>query len=192
MSDFFKSFKTSKPAFLQLVEGEHVVRLSHIELLNSFQQYNGQPKDELPEWANATPQLAVTVVSAEDGKSGGLTHRFNGCGYRKFDDLSDKEIKSGKYEDIGGYACYTDQDGDRVREEDAEKTAACESIINQFANALGIVEGSDLMESLEQANMEQVKFRITVVNDEYQGKDQLRLTRPRAVKADVVADSFED
>jgi hypothetical protein len=190
--DFFKSFKVSKPEFALLAEGEHIVRLLRIEPLNSFQQYNGQPKDELPEWANATPQLAATVVAAEEGKNGGLTHRFNGCGYRKYDELSEKEIKSGKYENIEGYACHKDADGDIVREEDPDRTQSCANIINQFAAAMRIEEGEELMPALEKAIQDQVLFRVTVINDPYDGKDQLRLTRYRSVSAVAVEDDFED
>lgn len=190
--DFFKQFKVSKPEFQLLPEGEHVVRLLRVEPLNSFQQYNGSPKDELPDWANATPQLAVTVVASEEGKNGGMTHRFNGCGYRKYADLSEKEIKDGKYENIGGYACYKDKDDDIVREESEENTNSCSNIINQFASALQIEEGNELMPALEEAIQNQVAFRVTVTNEPYDGKDQLRLTRFRSVATVAVEDKFQD
>lgn len=192
MSDFFKKFKVRKPEFALLAVGEQIVRLLRIEEMNSFQQYNGQPKDELPEWQNATPQLAVTVVAAEEGKNGGLTHRFNGCGFDKYDELTEKQIKSGKYVNVGGYACYKDGDGDLVRQESEENTKACENIMNQFAAALQIEEDSDLYEGLEQAIADQTPFRVTVTNDPYDGKDQLRLNRFRSVAKVAVADDFED
>jgi hypothetical protein len=189
MSDYFKSFKVAKPEFQLLKEGEHVVRLLRVEVLNSFQQFNGATKDELPPWKNATPQLAITVVAAEEGKSGGMTHRINGCGYRKYDDLSAKEIKSGKYEDINGYACYKDEDDDVVREEDEERTQSCANIINQIANAMKIKEGTPLLAGLEEAIADQTNFKVTVVNEPYDGKDQFRLTKFRAI-ATVAADAI--
>jgi len=189
----FTSYKVAKPEFQSLVEGEQIVRLLRVEALNSFQQYNGEAKDSLPEWANATPQLAITVVAAEDGKNGGLTHRFNGCGYRKYSELSEKELKSGKYENISGYACYKDDDGDLVREEDAIRTKSCENIVNQFAAALHIKEGADLMDALQEAIQDQVRFRATVVNEPYEGKDQMRISRFKAVASTVTAEAeFED
>ena len=171
------------------------MRIIRATVLNSLQQYNGQPKDELPAWANATPQLAITVVAAEDGKSGGLTHRFNGCGYRKYDELSEKELKSGNYEAIEGYACYKDKEGDIVREESEDNTKACENILNQFAMAMQIPEGSDLMESIEEAIQNKTTVRATVVNEPYLEKDQFRLNRFRAMTGEAVAatdDKFED
>jgi len=191
--DFFKDFKVAKPEFQLLPEGEQVVRLLRVELLNSFQQYNGTAKDELPQWENATPQLAVTVVASEEGKNGGMTHRFNGCGYRKYDELTKAEKDSGKYEDIDGYACYTDDEGDMIREEDPDRTEKCANIINQFASALQIEEGEDLMPALNRAIEDQVAFRVTVVNEPYEGKDQFRLTRFRAL-ATVTAggEDFDD
>ena len=192
MSDFFKKFKVSRPEFALLPVGEQIVRLLRTEEMNSFQQYNGTPKDELPEWQNATPQLAVTVVAAEEGKNGGLTHRFNGCGYVKHDELSDKEIKSGNYVNVDGYACYKDDDKDLVRKESDERTQACANIMNQFAAALQVEEETDLLEGLNQAITEQTPFRVTVTNDPYDGKDQLRLSRFRSIAKVAVGDDFDD
>lgn len=192
MSDFFKKFKVAKPEFALLAVGEQIVRLLRIEEMNSFQQYNGTPKDELPEWQNATPQLAVTVVAAEEGKNGGLTHRFNGCGFEKYDDLTDKQIKSGKYVNVGGYACYKDGDDDLVRLESEENTKACANIMNQFAAALQIEEEMELIEGLQQAIADQIPFRVTVTNEPHNGKDQLRLNRFRSIIKVAVADDFED
>lgn len=190
--DFFKSLKVTKPEFQLLAEGEHVVRLLRIETMTSFLQYNGQPKDELPEWQNATPQLACTVVAAEEGKSGGMTHRLNGAGYAKYDELSEKEIKSGKYEDVKGYACYKDNEGDLVRLESDERTDACKNIMMQFAAALQLEEGTNVIESLQEAIQAQTTFRVTVVNDPYEGKDQYRLSRFRSLAVVTAKDDFED
>lgn len=191
MSNFFKSFKTEKPAFQSLTEGSHLVRISRVELITSFQKYDGSPKEKLPEWQNATPQLAVTVIAAEDGKSGAMTHRFNGCGFIKYDDLTTKQVKSGKFEEINGYACYVDKDNDTIRLESEEKTIACQNILNQFAAALQIKEGSDLMEALAVVIAEQTTFRADVTKEDYEGKDQYRLAKFKAVTT-VKAQQFED
>ncbi len=194
MKDFFRTFKVSKPEFVTLKEGEQVVRIIRAEVLTSFQNYNGSPKEDSKEWANATPQLAITVVAAEDGKSGGLTHRFNGCGYRKYNELSEKELASGKYEDIEGYACYKDKEGDVVREESDDNTKACENILNQFAMAMQFPEGSDLMDSIEEAIQAKAAVKVTVINEPYNEKDQFSLSRFKAVGELVQAgdDKFED
>ena len=121
-----------------------------------------------------------------------MTHRFNGCGYRKYEDLSKEELDSGKYENIDGYACYKDNEGDIVREESEENTQACANIINQFASALQIEEGTELMPALEEAIASQKTFRVTVKNEPYDGKDQLRLARFRSLATVAVSDEFED
>ena len=192
MKDYFSDFKVEKPEFQLLAEGEQLVRVIRRAVLNSFQQYSGQPKDELPEWQNATPQLVITVVAAEEGKNGGLTHRFNGCGYRKYDELSEKEMKSDKYENVEGYACYKDKDGDLVRETDKDRTKACSNILNQFAASLQIKEGEELMTGVDQAILDKTLFRVTVTNEVYDNKDQFRLSRFRAMAAVAVNDGFED
>jgi len=194
MKDFFRSFKVSKPEFVTLKEGEQVVRIIRAQVLTSFQNYDGSPKEESKEWTNPIPQLAITVVAAEDGKSGGLTHRFNGEGCRKYNELSEKELASGKYEDIEGYACYKDKDGDVVREESDDNTKACENIINQFAMAMQFEEGADLMNSIEEAIQTKATMQVTVINEPYNDKDQFSLSRFRAVVGELVEadDKFED
>jgi hypothetical protein len=190
--DFFKDFKVSKPEFNLLPAGEHVVRMIRAEEVTSFQQFNGDEKIKLPDWKDATPQLAVTVVAAEEGKSGGLTHRFNGRGYVKMSELSKEQRESGTYEDHEGYACSLNDDGLLVREVSEQHTKECANIINQFAGALGIKENTKLGKGIAQAIADQVKFRVTVVNKPHNGKDQLRLERFKAITAVTVKADFED
>jgi hypothetical protein len=189
--DFFKKFKVEKPTFQLLPEGEHLVRLTSVSAITSFDQYNGEKKDKMPEWGNATPQLAITVVSAEDGKSGGITHRLNGCGYVKFDDLSEKEIKSGKYESIEGFACK-EVAGVIVRIESEKNTQACANIINGFAASLKIPEGENLMDGIKKAIAEKTAFMVTVSIEDYDGKDQYRISKFKAAEAVAEVKEFEE
>jgi len=192
MNDHWESFKTSKPEFNLLSEGEHNLRVIRYENVNSFLQYNGNPKDELPAYRNPCPQLAITVVAADEGKSGGLTFRMNRIGFVKYDELTEKQIKSGKYENVAGWACLKDSDDDLVREEDADKTKACENIINQFAAALAIPEGSNLLEAMDASIESKAVFRGTVTNEPYEGRDQLRLGRFRSAVAVAAEADFEE
>jgi len=190
MKNEWSSFKTSKPEFNLLSEGEHMLRIIRYEQLNSFQQYNGSAKENLPAYANACPQLAITVVAAEEGKSGGLTFRLNRVGFVKMSELPDKEQK--KYEDIDGWACKKDEDGDLVRIVDPEKVKSCENIANQFAAALQVPEGSDFIEALDSAIEEKTVFRGTVSIEDWDGSDQHRLGRFRAVSKVAVEADFEE
>jgi hypothetical protein len=189
--EFFKNFKVSKPEFNLLPLGTHAVRLIRYEEVNSFQQYNGDEKLKLPAWKDATPQLAITVVAAGDGKSGGMTHRFNGRGYVKMNELTDKQRKSGKYEDQQGYACSLNDDNLLVREVSEQHTKECANIINQFAGALGVKEGSKLGNALDKAIEAKIKFSVTVVNEPYEGADQFRLAKFKPATVAVAAD-FEE
>ena len=179
--DFFKSMQVERPEFNLLPVGEHVVRLIRAEETDSFSQFNGEQKKKDFGWKDRTPQLAITVVAAEEGKSGGMTHRLNGLGYVKYNDLSDAQKESGEYEDIGGYACSANEDGQLVREISPEHTKQCKNILNQFAASIGAQAGDSLGDVLTRAIANQTKFRVTVFNDEYDGREQLRLTRFKAV-----------
>ena len=186
--DFFKSFKVSEPSFMALEAGKHIVRLVKYEETNSFSKLNGETKDSLPEWADFCPQLAITVVTTEKGKSGGITHRFNGLGYLKYSELSEEQLESGDYTDIHGYACIVDDKGDTVRVPSEEHSNECANILNQFAAALKIAVKTKLEKGLDEAMANKTEFEITVVNEPYEGKDQLRISRFKTVKAVVKAD----
>lgn len=191
---FFRSLGVAKPEFQHLAEGVNIVRILRIEETDSFSQFKGTVKDELPEWSDPTPQLAITFVSAEKGKSGGITHRYNGKGNKKYDDLTDAEIASGKFENVRGYACVYNKQNQLVRVEDPEKTQMCANIINQLATALRIEESDEegaLMEGLENARIEETCVQITVVNEQYNGKDQYRVTKPKMVSLATVENDFE-
>lgn len=172
--NYFSDFRVSKPEFNLLPVGEHIVRLHRYEESDSFHQFNGERKQKVFGWEDPTPVLLVTVV-AENG-SGSLTHPLNGLGYVKYSELSDKQKASGEYQDVGGYACVL-QDGHVVRVVSEEATKRAMNILNEFANSIGATEGDSLSDVLERAVYERIPFKVTVVNDEYDGREQLRLTR---------------
>ena len=192
MNDFFKDFRVSKPEFNLLPIGEHVVKMIRAETVTSFQQFSGDEKDELPPWKDATPQLAITIVTAEEGKSGGLTHRFNGRGYVKMDELTAEQVASGNYEDQNGYACSLNDDDLLVREVSEKHTKECANIINQFAAAIGAKEKEKLGTVLARALAEGTLFRVNVVNKPHKGKDQLRLSRFKVMSAATVDADFTE
>ena len=190
---YFKQKSVVKPEFQALPEGEHIVRLSRAEEVDSFTAFSGEPKPELPAWTNPTDQLAYTVVSAEEGKVGSLTDRLNGQGWKKMKDLTEKERQSGKFESIDGWACKT-VNNKIVRVEDKEKTQICDNIAMQFATAIGIEESEDegaFGQGLEDAIESRTTFRVTVKVENYDGKDQYRITRFKSV-SQVVVDEFDD
>jgi hypothetical protein len=192
MRDFFNSFTVEKPEFQLLGTGEHELRITRVEFVNSFEKYNHQPKDKEFEWKDAVPQMAVTVVAAEKGKSGGLTHRFNGLGYMKWDDpeITDKMRKTALNK--SGYYCITDEEGDIVRVPSEKRSQQCKNIMNQFALALGIKEGDNLIEGINDAIANQKTFRATVINDPYMGKDQLKLAGFKASAKVSAGDDGDD
>ncbi len=197
MSKDFLSMPVIKPEFVLLALGENIVYLSRYEQTSSFKKYDGSPKDELPEWKDEGPQLAITVTAGEEGKNGALTHRLQMYGFVRFDELSDKQIKTGKYENIGGYACVKTKAGATVRIIDEERTQKCTNILMQFCNALQIPVATEDDEStigpgLDKAIAEKTLFKATVVNEQYEGKDQYRLSKFKAMANVMVTDDFGD
>jgi hypothetical protein len=168
------SYKSKTPVFQKLATGANKVRLVSLKQTDSFHNYDGTMKENLPEYVNPCEQLAITVVSTE-GK-GGLTHRLNLEGYVPFSKLSAEEIESGLFIDVNGYACAVNKKTKELqRIPDETNTATCVGIMDQLFAAIGMPEGSGI-EDLDEAIADKKEFVVTVTNEPYEGKDQLRIS----------------
>jgi hypothetical protein len=175
------NYQSKAPEFMKLSEGNHDVRLVSYKETDSFHNYDGSLKAELPEYSNPCEQLAITLVAI---KGGGITHRLNLEGYVKFSELTTKEIQSGKFSDVNGFACAINQKTKKLeRIVDENKTVTCMNIVDQFFASVGLKEGSTLND-LNTAIAEKMPLSITVVNDPYDGQDQLRIKSFRKVKVE--------
>jgi hypothetical protein len=174
------NYTSKAPEFMKLSEGNHEVCLVSYKETDSFHNYDGSMKAELPEFSNPCEQLVITVVAIKG--AGGLTHRLNLEGYVRFSELTTKEIQSGKFSDVAGFACAIDQKTKKlVRIPDENKTKTCMNIVDQFFASTGLEVGSSLSD-LDTAIAEKMPLSITVVNDPFDGADQLRIKSFRKVK----------
>jgi len=167
----FSSYSSSAVVTNLLPVGEHRVKCIKGIEIDSFTNSDGGVKDKEYPWENPTDQFLIHVVSVE-GK-GSLIHRLQGQGWKTFDVLTDDEIKSKKFTNLDGYACVKTKTG-YARVEDAGKTAQCDRIFDRFMGAIGAPEGSGL-DAVDLAIADKTEFMIIVVNDEYEGKDQLKI-----------------
>jgi hypothetical protein len=178
----FSSYSSKAVVSNLLPVGEHRVKVIQGIEVDSFTSHDGSKKDKEYPWVNPTDQFLIHVVSVE-GK-GSLIHRLQGQGFKKFQDLTDEEIKSKKFTNLEGYACIKGKLGmERVL--DAVKTAQCDRIFDRFMGAIGAPEGSGL-DFVDQAIADKTEFMVIVTNDEYEGKDQLKISGFKPVSADVV------
>jgi hypothetical protein len=155
--------------------------------IDSFTSHDGTAKDKEFPWINPTDQFLIHVVSV-DGK-GSLIHRLQGQGWKKFADLTDDEIKSKRYTNLNDYACIKNSAGKYERILDESKTQKCDYIFDRFMNALGAPVGSSL-DSVDVAIANKTEFMVIVTNDEYEGKDQFRISgfKPVANTVPVTTD----
>jgi hypothetical protein len=168
-----ESYSSKLPEFQKLPEGDNEVRLVSYKPTDSFHNFDGTLKDPLPEYVNATEQLIITVVGT-DPKKGGLTHRLNLDGYLRYSELTDKELQSGKFEDVDGYACAKDKTGGLVRLTDEGRTKTCLGIIDQMFAAMQIPVGSGI-EAMDDVIADKKPFIIKVTKGEYNDRDQYRI-----------------
>jgi hypothetical protein len=182
MNNRLSSYTSRAPEFQKLPEGENTVRLASYKVTDSFHNYDGTLKSNLPGFVNPTEQLAITCVSTE-GK-GGITHRLNMDGYLRTEQLSDKELASGKFIDINGYACAKNAEGEVVRLIDEERSNTCMGILDQFFASTGLPVGSTL-EDLDAIIADKTEFVIKVTKDVYADKDQFRISSFRRTTAKV-------
>jgi hypothetical protein len=185
----FGDFKSTKSeGFQQLPEGKQRVAIVGVIMTNSALNHDGTPKaaDKKKPWDDTTPQMAITVIGVDN--KGGMTHRLNGLGFKKYSALSKEQVKSGKYSDLEGYACQ-EVNGKTVRTIDAENTELCKSILNELYNALGLIDAT--FEDLQAAAKSRTEFLATVTIDPYQGKENYKLLKFRSAPVVVEADVTE-
>lgn len=178
----FGNFVSTAVQSNQLGEGSHAVRVYSIEQTNSFLNSDGSEKKEERLWTNPSKQVLVKFCTA-DMKTW-HTHRFQMDAWRKADTLTKAELKSGKFEVAGRYAIDSKT---RERIVDEEGVAKCMNIINEFFNALKMVEGSsDITPAILDARL----LTIKIVNKPYLDEEQLRITSFKMYKEPVEKEDF--
>ena len=176
MPSVLSNFVSRQPMSQLLKEGTHIVALRAYTECTSFDVLKNMQviglKEELPAWCNPIPVLAIQVA----GKDGVLTHRIHLEGERRTSELSDIELKSGKYEDVEGFACIRTKKGlERVKDE--SRTASCENILNSLLWALCQEEGISAQDILDNAIANKTMFEVTVVKEPWDTGDQFRISR---------------
>jgi len=180
----FSSYQSKPVVSILLPVGEHRVRMIEAFETDSFTSHDKTPKDKEFGWINPTDQLLIHVASVEN--KGSLVHRLQGQGWKKFDALTDEEVKSKKYQNVDGYACIKTKEG-LMRVEDETKTAQCSRIFDRLMNALNLPEGSGI-DAIDQAIADKTEFMVIVVNDEYEGKDNLKIASFKPVKKEALVE----
>ena len=152
--------------FQALPEGKHNVVLTKYAEIDSFTNHDGTAKDHNHEYADSTPQFIITCKSI-DGK-GSIMHRLNGCGFLKYSELTDAQIKSGNYHDCEGYACIENKQGLLVRILHKERTAIAERMFAEFLFATSGLDGD--ISGLEDVVADAEPFTIKVTTEVFDKK----------------------
>lgn len=164
----------------QLAAGTHVVQLVEWKVLHSRIKWDGTEKDKLPDFTDPTPQLGLMFR----GEAGVAWYRANMLGYKRYDELTEEEQASDKYEKVvfgeTAYACTTYK-GKLVRIKDKKRTADALSIVDQIMTAFGIT-GETIGDTMDTVVGNETKISIKVEDDSYDGKAQIRITNFSEVK----------
>lgn len=179
------SYESKQPSSQLLKPGEHdVVILGYTECTSNDELKALKvvgPKADLPSWINPVDCLAIWVGN----KTGSMTARQYLGGFQRYSELSDKQLKSGNYEDVEGFACEITKKG-LVRVEDPERTAVCFSIIDRLIWALGYPEGTNALVALDQAVANKTPMHVTIVAEPWEdGDDQLRIKKFTRISEDA-------
>lgn len=158
----------------QLKAGIFIVKIVDWLILHSRIKWDGDLKDNLPDFIDPTPQLGI-MFRSENGDVG--WHRFNAYGYKRWDDLTDVQQKSDKYEAVTFgqqvYACKQTKDG-LVRIKDTKRTSGAESFIDQFMACIGHT-GSTVEVGLKDAMANGLEFEVELEYEDYEGEDSLKV-----------------
>lgn len=183
MNDF-KNFKSSPhvPNYPEgetnvLPAGNYDLKVSDVYITSDHFSSLKNPvkKTNLPEWKDATPQLAVVFWH----KDGVTVRRFNGHGFMRYTDMSAKQQKD--YDELGteGYAVHKTK---KTRVISKPNTESCENILNQFFDACNLPEGSTYLD------LPDCMVQGTIVDKEFGDKIYHELTTFKRVGSEVVID----
>lgn len=117
-----------------LAAGEHNVSIASVRLTDPTKRTRRKEEYAFPE--DPTPQ-AEFVFKNEEGQ---FTEWMNLRGYKRFDELSENEKKSGKYISRNDFAVVK-ATGKRVVSD--EKTATARSIVSKLGWACGMEPGTE-------------------------------------------------
>ncbi len=164
----------------QLEAGKHVVTLAEWKPLHSRIKWNGEEKENLPNFDDPTPQLGL-MFRCDDGVA---WYRANMVGFIRHDELTEEEQASDKYEKVlfreTAYAC-TSKNGKLYRLKSKKRTADAQSIVDQIMTAFGM-NGHSIGDVMDTLVGEETKIIITIEDDSYDGKAQTKITNFAEVK----------
>ena len=181
---------TEAPDFKNLQEGDHVCKFTHLQMVNSRENTNGTLKANQPAYVDSFPQIFFRALSV-DGK-GSVVGRINLGAFGKYEDLTDAEKESGKFENHKGYACHLDKDKNLVRIPSAKGLEGVKSINNSIAHAIGQT-GQDIAVALDNVMEAGDTFGIKVVIEEYDGKEHANVEQwfPASAQVNIEATPAE-
>lgn len=186
---YFKQ-ETAEPEFKDLTPGEYQVTIQGLKVLDSrIKDWKGTKKTNLPKYVDFTPQIGVRLVSVNG--EGSIVHRFSLLAFLKWDNLSQEEQESGKYEPVNGYACIEAEDGELERVPSEAGMSGVNNIQAQVAHALGLT-GQQFAVALDTAMQEKTVFGIRVEPHEYEGKIYPRVAGFFPIRAEVEAEADLD
>jgi len=171
--------KESRQDVLQ--SGDHVVSLIEMRVLNSRVNWDESDKTELPDFVDPTPQLGIMFGN----EHGVQWHRFNIYGYVRWDELTDDQQGDDKYAQVvfgkTVYACKRHANGNLVRIKDKKRTEDAESFLDQFLACVNGT-GKTVADACAEAIAGKTEFVVSLEDDEYEGKDQIRVSGFSKVK----------
>jgi hypothetical protein len=155
----------------RLPVGTHSVKVHEVYIIDDRKSGLKNPieKKNLPEWLDATPQMAVVFHN----KQGVAVRRFNGKGFVRFDELAKKDRKS--YDELGSEGYAVDK-VTKMRLEDTDRSASCANIVNQFFEACALPEGSGYRDLVS------CELNIIIEAEEFDGKTSDKVTGFRVLK----------
>lgn len=163
-----------------LPAGKHVVTIQSWHVTHSRETWKCEVKPTLPKFVDPTPQIGI-AFSNEDGLA---FYRANMLGFRRFEELTEAELASDKFERVAfgrtQYACKLVK-GKLVRVKDKKRTDGAHSIVDQIMAAIGMT-GEPIQAALDTAVAEGMKLTITCEDDEFDGKAQVNIVSFNQVK----------
>ena len=165
---------TEAPEFKSLKEGDHICKLTQLQMVNSRENRDGTPKANQPEYVDSFPQIFFRAAALNG--DGSVVGRINLAAFTKYNDLSDVQKESGDYQNINGYACHVNKQGNLVRISSKKGMEGVRSINNSIAHALGQT-GQEIAVALDSAMESNTPVGLKLTIDVYDDKEHINVAQ---------------
>lgn len=179
--------RTVKSLEMLTEAGSYIFKVEDCRETDSRHNLDGSEKENLPEYADATPQMFVLLRDVESGKV--HFHKYALAAFVKSKDLTEKDVLEVKKkfqvetDERDNYLLIRDKKAKkddpwyRVPAQKGEGYEAMVDILSKFTTAIGVPEGSSEQDIIGHVKENKCHFEAKLTSEEYTSNEGELKTR---------------